>query len=344
MKWNIGKLTDYMRHPDTTVKAFLIHGNNEGYVNETEKSLAAAVADIKDPFSVDNFDAKDKDFTEERFFAALNTMSLMMNRRLVRINGIRAGMAEWLKKMKDYAGDTLVLIKSEYVRNADAVSKFFTNEPGFVIIPCFEPDAGQMRNMIVDEVKKAGKIIDGDVINWLIRTNGKDYLIAKSELDKLITYAWDKEKITIDDVMAVANENSEVNVQKLINSVLNGDLPKIGPMLFEMFSEESSPSSVVAQITRQLSGYAAKIKAAKQLIADGEDREKVLKTVFNFPYKGHPQDTITRIFINLWSYEKLDMIGREMLDLEKMSRGQDMPVEIITERSMYKIASLKTNS
>ena len=347
MKWKVNEVTKYIRNPDPAVKVFFIHGNNEGYVNEVEKSLATAIADVKDPFTVDNFDSKDREFDEERFFMALNTMSLMMNRRLIRINGIRTGMDKWIKRvLKEYTGDTLVLIKSDYVNKDNEMFKLFNNknEPALVMVTCFEPDAGYMHNMIAEEVKKAGKTIDNDVINWIIRTNSKDYLVAKSELEKLITYAWDKNKITIDDVKAVANENAEVNIQKTINAVLNGDLPKIGPMLFELFSEENSPSTVVTLITRQMSEYVAGIKEAKQLLASGEDTEKVLKGVFHVPFMAHPQAQITRRFIDLWSYEKLDMVGKEMLELEKLSRGQSMPVEIITERSMYKIACLKTNS
>jgi len=343
MKWQIKNIKDYIKHPDPAIKAFFIHGDNEGYVSEIEKSLALCIADLNDSFSVDNFTGKD--LSEENFFAALSTMSLMMNRRVIRINGIRKGMDEMIKKMLvEYTGDTLVLIKSGRVDKKNAIYKLFESNPDLVMVACFDADVGYMKNMIAEEVRKCGKIIDDNVINWLIRNNDKDYLVAKSELEKLITYAWDKEKITIEDVLAVAEENTEVNSQKLINAVLNGDLPRIGPILFELFAAENSPVSVVMMITRTLSNYVCELKMAKELISEGKDENNVLRTVCHVPFLAHPQTQMTRRFINLWSYEKLDMISKEMLNLEKISRDQYMPIEIIAERSMYKIACLKTNS
>lgn len=341
MIWDKQKVANFIKNNDKNIKAVLIHSDNEGYVNETEREIASSVANLNDAFLVDELDGEN--LKETDFMTAINTLALTMQRRVVRINGTGKSLPDLIRKMvAEYAGDTLVIIRADYLKKGLALRTLFQTSPVLAEIVHYGDSEQEIKALVIAMVKKYNKNIDNDAVNYISKNNGLDFLIVKSEMEKLITYAWEKETINLSDAMAVIDDNTGVSVDDIIYGTLNGDFEKITKALSRFFLEENNPSSVAIMVTRLFFSHIDKMREGQSRMNEGQDIDKAVAGI-----KPQIHFSVAPMFkkhLMIWNASKLDEVTKILFELEKSCKITKMPIEILSERALFKIASIKTNS
>lgn len=165
----------------------------------------------------------------------------------------------------------------------ERLQHYFTDFPDYtclIIIMKTKPD---MRTKLMKTIKENGHIIEFSKLNpqmltkWITKQfnkNGKDIATpvlkrfieltgyqnrdsdktldsVANEIKKILEYSKDKAVITLEDVEALAPENLDTNIFKLVDAVGGRDMPKAFTLLGYMKRSGEPPVKVLFMIARQ---------------------------------------------------------------------------------------------
>ncbi|OPZ78728.1 MAG: DNA polymerase III subunit delta [Alphaproteobacteria bacterium ADurb.Bin438] len=334
MKFEKQDLINFINNPNPSIKAFLLFGFDEGAINEAEKALAnSIVGDYNNAFLCDNFEAKDLD--SRAFLNSINTLSLLGERRILRIDGVDKNTLDFVNiLLTEYKGDTLVIIKhNDSIKKGDKLLNLFTDNKNLGFISFYPPSEQDLKAYIFNYCKKNNKNIDNDAINFIARNNGSDHLILKSEIEKLVTYCFDKDNITLKDALEIIEDNKANSFDDFIYATLGGDYNKIVKSLEASYMEGMNPIGLI----RIFYTHIDKIKNCKKFMNDGIDIKRASQMV-GVHFSSAP--LFNKQVMN-YKDQDLDDIIKILFDFDKNCKQRNFPIEIAFENCLFKIASLK---
>jgi len=134
----------------------------------------------------------------------------------------------------------------------------------------------RVRQLVKKKLTEAGISADNEVINYLIESQGGELSAIRSEVEKLIHYAGEKGKLTLEEVKRVVFPLSEGgNVFEFVDAVLLGDKERALRTLENLLREGYHP----LQIQKLLSSYAIKLYLLRKFLSEGKDKEKALSSL-----------------------------------------------------------------
>lgn len=142
----------------------------------------------------------------------------------------------------------------------------------------------EMPGWINDYVQGKGYEIEPEAVRMLADYVGTDLQTAASEIEKLITFAGQRKKLTINDVLAASGQTREINVFELQNAIGEGRRDEAAEILGKILQQASSPRSEAIMIVAVLNAYFDKLW---KLQVDGAQRmsnKKVARRIGVSPY------------------------------------------------------------
>lgn len=113
----------------------------------------------------------------------------------------------------------------------------------------------QMPGWIEGHVRSLGHRIDGRAAQMLAELVGTNLQAAAAEVEKLITYAGGRERITPDDVLAAVGQTGDANVFELQRAIGAGRYPEAMHITERLLRQASNPRSEGLMIVSVLTGY-----------------------------------------------------------------------------------------
>src|SRR5205085_7189080 len=92
-----------------------------------------------------------------------------------------------------------------------------------VAIPCYADAEREIGRLIDDETRAADLTITPDAREALAPLLGGDRRASRAELQKLILYVHDKDRIELDDVLAVVTDASSQELDALVDAAFSGE-------------------------------------------------------------------------------------------------------------------------
>mgnify|MGYP000487921173 CR=1 FL=1 len=108
----------------------------------------------------------------------------------------------------------------------------------------------QVRTWVRARAKSIGMIIDDVTIDFLLLRCGTQLRDLALELDKLKTYAGDRNDVTIDDVNAVVGAGKTYNIFELQRAIGRADMARSYTILTRMMEAERQEMLIIAMLTR----------------------------------------------------------------------------------------------
>lgn len=115
-----------------------------------------------------------------------------------------------------------------------------------------ELDAEKLRVFIASILNKDNKRITTNNANYLLDIIGTDMVNIRNEVEKLISYAYDRDSITKKDIDAVCTERIESKVFQMIDALVVGDKNKALNLYYDLLELKESPFSIIFLIGRHL--------------------------------------------------------------------------------------------
>ena len=172
---------------------------------------------------------------------------------------------------KTQNSENFIVITAGDLDNKSTLKRFAEYNQYFASLPCYKDDINAIMQIINLKLRKEGFKYNADVVKYLTESFGGNRLIILSELDKLITYKDTDKNLTIDDVKACIQDNSEGNINDFVNNLASLNLEKAYKELQNLYSEGIFPVAII----RTAIAYFIKLQLYKYQIQMGITFEEI---------------------------------------------------------------------
>ena len=331
-----GKEIDaFLARPDPGRPIILLYGPDAGLVRErADALLASAVDDPNDPFSLVRLDGDELSAEPSRLVEEALTIPLFGGRRAIRV---RAGSRSFASGVETLAEvplkDCRVVIEAGELRPESPLRKACERARTAVAIACYPDTERELSKLIDDELRASGLRIGTEARAVLITLLGGDRQASRNELRKLMLYAHGKGEVTLDDVMAVVADASELKIDPIVDAAFAGNPAIVETEFAKAMVAGTYPGVIISAAQRQ----AAWLHKSALAVAEGTPVSAVLEGGFprlHFSRKGNVEAALRGL-----SVSRLTLIMDQLATAALEARKQASLAAVIAQRALMSIAA-----
>src|SRR6266568_4635783 len=120
------------------------------------------------------------------------------------------------------APDCRIVIEAGDLRRNAPLRALIERARNAAALPCYEDDEKTLDRLIDAELRESGLAIAPEARAALLPLLGGDRLASRSEITKLALYARGRERVELDDVMAVTADASALALDALLDAAFAG--------------------------------------------------------------------------------------------------------------------------
>lgn len=223
-----------------------------------------------------------RNLSPEELERAIQSLPFMAPKRLVLVFGLlgrfessREGgdeeLERWVRVIRETPESTVLILIDEKIGTGNPLLKRL--QP-YARVEHFPPIRGQrLEEWIARRVAQGGGRISAQGIRTLAEAVGENLWSLSHEIEKLLLYAQGR-TITEKDVLELVSEVREINIFRLIDSLLKGE-PSGGQWLHRLLEEGEKPTRVLVLLTRRL-GTIVRVKdLLEQGLGMGQIQERL---------------------------------------------------------------------
>lgn len=250
------QVDDWLRNPSPDISIVLVYGPDRGLVSERSTIFAKTTGiNLDDTFSIIKVDVNDPEQGPGRVIEEARTISMFGGDRLIWVRASSAPAA-FTEIVRDLLGDpppdAKVVIEAGELKKSSKLRSLVERSDTGITLPCYGDDTYSLDRMIDAEITGNGMTIDLDARHLLKRSLGGDRIASRSEVEKLILYARDKESINVGDVAESVGDAAGLSHDEIVDAVLSGQ-PGPFDIAFSRMLRSGSPSFLcAAAAVRQL--------------------------------------------------------------------------------------------
>src|SRR4029079_10145126 len=136
-----------------------------------------------------------------------------------------------------------------------------------VALPCYPDDDSALARLVDDEMRVAKLSIAPDARDALVSLIGGDRQASRSEIRKLALYAHGKDRVILDDVLAVVADASSMALDAVVDASFTGQAAEAEAQLSKAFSAGTSGGSILSAALR----HVAQLHKARVALDASED-------------------------------------------------------------------------
>src|ERR1700759_4294832 len=220
-----GKEIDaYLARPDAGRPIILLYGPDAGLVRERADALIkSAVDDPNDPFSLVKLDGDELAAEPSRLVDEAMTVPLFGGRRAIRVRAGSRSFAAGVDTLADMqVKDCRVVIEAGDLRPESPLRKACEKAKSAVAIGCYPDGERDLAKLMDDELRAANLRIAPDARAALMSLLGGDRQASRNELKKLTLFAHGEGEVTLDHVMTVVSDASDLKLDPIVDGAFAG--------------------------------------------------------------------------------------------------------------------------
>ena len=291
----------------TKSNLYLLYGENRGFKNQ---------------FIDDNFSSEFKEnifkYSENEVFNDYNDFitsilnkSFFEEKKLYVISNVTEKI---LKLVEDFISsnieDITIIIVASILDKKSKLRSFFEKEKNIICIP-FYSDQNRTLSFLASNFFKEKKIsISQEVINFLVERCRGDRSNLNNEMSKIYNYAYEKKKVTFEEVFKITNLAENYSVNELIDNCLAKNKKRIGTILNQNnFSDEDC-----ILILRTMLNKSKRILKIKNDISDNNSIDSIIST-FKPPIFWKDKEIVKTQIMN-WDAIEIENLIYKINDIE----------------------------
>jgi DNA polymerase III subunit delta len=331
-----GKEIDaFLARPDPGRPIILLYGPDAGLVRErADALLASAVDDPNDPFSLVRLDGDELSAEPSRLVEEALTIPLFGGRRAIRVRAGSRSFASGVETLAEVAlKDCRVVIEAGELRPESPLRKACERARTAVAIACYPDTERELSKLIDDELRASSLRIGTEARAVLMALLGGDRQASRNELRKLMLYAHGKGEVTLDDVMAVVADASELKIDPIVDAAFAGNPAIVETEFAKAMVAGTYPGVIISAAQRQ----AAWLHKSALAVAEGTPVSAVLEGGFprlHFSRKGNVEAALRGL-----SVSRLTLIMDQLATAALEARKQASLSAVIAQRALMSIAA-----
>jgi DNA polymerase-3 subunit delta len=330
-----GKEIDaFLSRPDPGRPIILLYGPDAGLVRErAEALLASAVDDPNDPFSLVRLDGDELSAEPSRLVDEALTIPLFGGRRAIRVRAGSRSFAGGIDALAETPlKDCRIVIEAGELRPESPLRKACERAKTAVAIACYPDTERDLARLIDDELRLSNLRIAQDARTVLMTLLGGDRQASRNELRKLTLYAHGRGEVTLDDVMSVVADASELKIDPIVDGAFAGNPHLVETEFAKAMVAGTYPGVIISAAQRQ----AAWLHKSAIAIAEGTPSSVVLDGGFprlHFSRKANVEAAL-RNFDAARLMPIIDQLATVALEMRK----QAALAAVIAQRALLSIA------
>jgi DNA polymerase-3 subunit delta len=330
-----GKEIDaFLARPDSGRPIILLFGPDAGLVRErAEALLASAVDDPNDPFSLVRLDGDELSAEPSRLVDEALTIPLFGGRRAIRVRAGSRNFAGGIDALAETPlKDCRIVIEAGELRPESPLRKACERAKTAVAIACYPDTERDLMKLIDDELKLSSLRIAPDARAVLMSLLGGDRQASRNELRKLTLYSHGKGEVTLDDVMAVVADASELKIDPIVDGAFAGNPATVETEFAKAMVAGTYPGVIISAAQRQ----AAWLHKSALAIAEGTPSSVVLDG--GFPRLHFSRKTNVEIALRNFDAARLTLVIDQLATAALEMRKQATLAAVIAQRALLSIA------
>ncbi|WP_441244230.1 DNA polymerase III subunit delta [Tardiphaga sp. 768_D3_N2_1] len=324
----------FLARPDSGRPIILLYGADAGLVRERADALMkSGVDDPNDPFSLVRMDGDDLAAEPSRLVEEAMTVPLFGGRRAIRV---RAGSKNFSSGVDTLAEsdikDCRIVIEAGELRPESPLRKVCEKAKTAVAIACYPDTERDLAKLIDEELRVSNLRMAPDARATLMSLLGGDRQASRNELRKLTLYAHGTGEVTLDDVMAVVADASELKIDPIVDGAFAGNPAAVEVEFNKAMIAGTYPGMIMMAAQRQ----AALLHKASLLVEAGSSASSAVESGFprlHFSRKGTVEAAL-RNFSAQRLVNIIDQLAVAALDVRK----QNALGAVIAQRALMSIA------
>jgi DNA polymerase-3 subunit delta len=324
----------FLARPDPGRPIILLYGPDAGLVRErADALLASAVDDPDDPFALVKLDGDELSAEPSRLVDEAMTIPLFGGRRAIRV---RAGSRSFASGVDTLAEtplrDCRVVIEAGELRPESPLRKACERARTAVAIGCYPDGERDLAKLIDDELRPSNLRITSDARATLVALLGGDRQASRNELKKLALYAHDKGEVTLDDVMAVVADASELKLDPIVDGAFAGRPELVETEFAKAMIAGTYPGVIISAAQRQ----AAWLHKSALALAEGTPLSTLLDS--GFPRLHFSRKANVETALRNFSVARLALVIEQLATAALEVRKQAPLAAVIAQRALLSIA------
>ena len=324
----------FIARPDPGRPVVLVYGPDAGLVHErVERLVKASVDDPNDPFSLVRLNGDDLAGEPSRLVEEANTIPLFGGRRAVWVKAGGRNFAAAVEALIAASSpDCRVIIEAGDLRRTAPVRAVCEKAKNAAALPCYADTEKSLAILIDDEMRAAGLTISPEARAALLPLLGGDRLASRSELHKLTLFARGRDKVELDDVLAVVADASTLALDELIDAAFAGRTGELETNFAKAQVAGTSPGAIISAALRQVST----LHKARLAVDDGASVTQAVEGIQ--PFVHFSRRTAIENALRAWSSERLERAMAQLADASLETRRQTGMAEAIAQRTLLSLA------
>lgn len=324
----------FLAKPDAGRPIILLYGPDTGLVRERADALiASAVDNPADPFSVVRLDGDELAAEPSRLVDEAMTVPLFGGRRAIRI---RAGSRTFASGVETLTGMTVkdcrIVIEAGELRPDSPLRKACEKAKTAVAIACYPDTERDLAKLINDEMRVANLRIAADARASLMALLGGDRQASRNELRKLTLFAHGQGEVTLDHVMAVTADASEMKLDPIVDGAFGGKPDLVETEFAKAMVAGTYPGVIISAAQR----HAAWLHKSALAVASGTPTSAILEG--GFPRLHFSRKPAAEVALRNFSPARLLPIIDQLATAALDARKQPALAAAIAQRTLLSIA------
>ena len=311
---------------------FLFYGENQGHKNQV----------IEEEFKKKNteniyyYEENEILNNKENFFTNLLTKSFFEIEKLILVNRATDKIKELVEEIiiKNIDGVTLILNSNSLEKKSKLRSLFEKSK--LAVCVAFYEDNNQTLSAITNQFFRSNKIlISQQVINLIVGRCRGDRQNLNNELEKIKSYAQNKNKIEVEDILKLTNLAENYSVSELVDSCLSKNKKRT----INVLNENNYSSEDCVLIIRT---FLMKTKRLVKLCKEQLRIKNLDSTITEFkPPIFWKDKEIVKQQIKSWSYNQAENLTSEINEIELLiKRYPQNSINILSNFIIEKTSSI----
>ena len=293
------------------LNSFLIYGENTGLKQDIVKSVIELKEKKNIKYKQFKFEEEEIIKNQNDFFNLIFSGSLFDKKKVIFVNRTTDKLFNLISEIsKKDIKDILIFFEADQLEKKSKIRNLFEKDKNLVCIACYQDNNFDLIKIINDEIKQTKIKLSTESINLLIERASGDRNNLRNEVNKLKSFALDKQMVSYDQVKELTNMVGNYQNDYIVNICLNGDKKKLNKILRENnFSFEDF--LILLKIFSKKIHRLLKIKIFNRL-------EKNLDQIFNQirpPIFWKEKEDVKKQ-VRLWNEKKLNLIIKKINEIE----------------------------
>jgi DNA polymerase-3 subunit delta len=328
----------FLASPGKGYKACLFYGPDAGLVRERAKKVSSIMlAGNDDPFAFTECTEASLLSDPARLADELSAISMLGGKRVILVRDAGDKLAKILESSVSYFNDDVYLvISSDELSTRSALRSWFEKEPECAAVACYRDEARDVQEVIRRTLTAAGVQLDREAMEYLTQQLGNDRYVTYQELEKLITYAGEGKRLSVQDIKVLVDYNRETNMDDLVNAVADRNPAVLDAMLMHLVREGTQPIVYLRALQRYFNRlYAIRAQMAGQRMSAEQVVQSLRPPVF------FRQVPILTLHIQQWGQEQIVRALQLLVSAELACKTSDMPIHAASGRKLLQITQLR---